>query len=152
MSKPVAVIRKVEDSPDWLDRGLVEAYLCTSYVVIFTDFPPIRVGEANPVLEKWLDEKNFNTYVFITAWNPGSVLLSYEENEERLDQLDDELREICPLVYWGWGISDSGQWEGEVSCLALDISAEDAVRLGRKYGQNAIVWWEKGELPALWWL
>jgi hypothetical protein len=152
MSKPVAVIRKVEDSPDWLDEWLVEAYLRTSYAVMFMDFPPIRVGEANPVLEKWLDEKKIKTYAFITAWNPGSVLLSYEENEERLDQLKDELNEICPRVLGGLGVGDSGEWPGEMSCLALDITAGDAVRLGRKYGQNAIVWWEKGGFPELWWL
>ncbi len=152
MSKPVAVIRTLEDSPEWLDQRLVEAYLRTSYAIMLTDFPPIRVGEVNPVVEKWLDEQNCTTYAFITAWNPGSVLLSYDENMDRLDQLDDELKEICPRVYWGTGFGDSGEWEGEVSCWALDISAEDAVRLGRKYGQNAIVWWEKGGLPELWWL
>jgi len=152
MSKPVAVIRTLEDSPEWLDQRLVEAYLRTTYALILTGLPSIRVGEANQVLEDWLDEQNCKTYAFITAWNPGSVLLSYDENMDRLDQLDDELKEICPRVYWGWGFGDSGDWEGEVSCLALDISPDDAIRLGKKYGQNAIVWWEKGGVPELWWL
>ena len=33
----------------------------------------------------------------------------------------------------------------------VPVSAADVVRLCLKYRQNAIVWWEKGELPALWW-
>ncbi len=152
MSKPVAVIRTLEDSPVWLDRRLVEAYLQTSYAVMLMALPPIRIGEANPAIEQWLEEQQYSTYAFITAWNPGSVLLSYDENMDRLDQLDDELKEVCPRVYWGMGVGDSGEWAGEVSCLALGISAEDAVRLGKKYEQNAIVWWEKGGVPELWWL
>ena len=53
MSKPVAVIRKLEDSPEWLDRWLVEAYLRTSYTIALSPDPPVRVGETTPPLEAW---------------------------------------------------------------------------------------------------
>lgn len=152
MLKPVAVIRKVEDSPDWLDRTLVAAYLRTSYAVHLPGFPPIRVGFPNPALEAWLDGNRCSTCAFITAWNPGSKLLGLAENERKNRLLEAELAPVSKHVLPGTGLGDDGLWPGENSFLACGIPAGDAVRLGIKYGQNAIVWCEKGELPALWWL
>ena len=152
MLKPVAVIRKVEDSPDWLDRTLVAAYLRTSYVVELPGFSPIRVGFPQPALEAWLDKNKCCNCAFITAWNPGSKLQSQAENERKNRLLKSELAPVANLVLPGVGQADDGRWPGEKSYLACGITAVDAVRLGIKYGQNAIVWCEKGELPALWWL
>jgi hypothetical protein len=152
MLKPAAVIRKVEDSPDWLDQRLVEAYLRTAYVVVGPDIPPVRVGVPNPALERWLDDRQHTTFAFITAWNPGSVLLPAGENEKRLARLAADLRLVCPVLLEGWGRGDSGLWPAEASLAAIGISPEAAIRFGRRYGQNAVVWWEKGGLPELWWL
>jgi hypothetical protein len=53
MSKPVAVIRTLEDSPDWLDRRLVEAYLRTGYRVNPTPDPsPERRGDVECSVER----------------------------------------------------------------------------------------------------
>lgn len=152
MSKPVAVIRKVEDSPDWLDRRLAEAYLRTFYTVLFADFPPVRVGEVNRSFEAWLSEHHFKTCVFITAWNPASRMLSKTENLLRNNNLKTDLiktsRQVLPALH----LAGAGDWPPEESFWAGDISAENAILLGRKYGQNAIVWWEKDGMPELWWL
>lgn len=152
MSKPIAVIRKVEDSPDWLDRRLAEAYLRTFYTVLFLDFPPVHVGEVNRSFEKWLDEQRVRTYAFITAWNPASRMLSKAENLLRNNNLQTDLirtsRQVLPALH----LAAAGDWPPEESFWTSDISAENAVLLGRKYGQNAIVWWEKGGVPELWWL
>ncbi|MCB0577589.1 MAG: DUF3293 domain-containing protein, partial [Saprospiraceae bacterium] len=43
-------------------------------------------------------------------------------------------------------------WPAEESFWAFGIDAARAVALGRRYGQNALVWWEPGATPALWWL
>lgn len=152
MSKPIAVIRKLEDSPEWLDRRLVEAYLRTSYAIALSPDPPVRIGEANPLFEAWLDKQSVASYAFITAWNPRSVLLDPEENERRNDLLEEDLKPLCRFVGLGFGFGDNGHWTGEESCIAFGIAAEEVIRLGRKYDQNAIVWWEKGGLPELWWL
>ena len=152
MSKPVAVIRKVEDSPDWLDRRLVEAYLRTSYQIKSKPFPPIRIGVTNPLLEGWLDEHHFKSYAFITAWNPFSKLLHLPENQRRNKDLETELKNTACFILPGFGIGEDDNWPPEESFFAPGIAAEDAIRLGRKYGQNAIVCWEKGGLPELWWL
>lgn len=152
MLKPVAVIRKVEDSPDWLDRTLVAAYLRTSYAIHFSEFTPVRVGVPHPVLDAWMEDNGCRTCAFITAWNPRSQALDPAENDRINPLLEADLAPVSKRVLPGTGLGDDGRWPGEKSFLACGITAGDAVRLGIKYGQNAIVWCEKGELPALWWL
>jgi hypothetical protein len=48
----------------------------------------------------------------------------------------------------GEGIGDDGQWPPERSLLILGIARDDARRLGREFGQLAIVHGEKGG-PAM---
>lgn len=99
-----------------------------------------------------MEDNGCSTCAFITAWNPASKLLSHAENEQKNRMLEADLAPATNLVLPGTGLGDDGSWPGEKSFLACGITAAEAVRLGIKYGQNAIVWCEKGELPALWWL
>ena len=151
MLKPVAVIRKVEDSPDWIDRGLVTAYLRTDYTVLSVPFPPIRVGVANALFENWLHQRDFSTCAFITARNPCSITTPLAENQRKNKELETDLQQAARCVLPGLGIGSDNKWPPEESFCAGHIRAADVVRLCLKYRQNAIVWWEKGELPALWW-
>lgn len=42
----------------------------------------------------------------------------------------------------GEGIGDDGQWAPELSLLVLGIDRNDARRLGRQYGQLAVIYGE----------
>ena len=44
----------------------------------------------------------------------------------------------------GRGIPDDSAWEPEESMLAIGVSREEALSLGRRFGQNAVVWGERG--------
>ena len=57
----------------------------------------------------------------------------------RRRKLEAELKAAGLPFLRGEGVDPSGSWPGEPSVLVLGISAEEAVRLGRAYGQNAIV-------------
>lgn len=151
MSKPIAVIGKLEDSPDWLDQSLVNAYLRTTYRVFSPQFD-IGIGTTNLSLENWLSEHGVTTYIFVTAWNPRSEMRPLAENQQRNKHLETELRKVARHVAPAIGIGADGDWPPEESFWATDISPENAVRLGEQFQQNAIVWWQKGCLPALWWL
>ncbi len=152
MSKPVIVIRKLEDSPDWFDRRLTLAYLDTDYRVFSAPFPPVRIGVENPEMDRWLEEKGCRSFVFITAWNPRSKPLSLRRNRWRNKQLETDLKTTAAFVLAGLGAGRDPAWPPEESFLAADLPAETAVGLGRKYGQNALVYREKGQTPELWWL
>lgn len=153
IAKPIFIIRAMEDSPDWLDRRLVGAYLGTGYEVERGAYLVLRIAHPLPTsLSDWLSAQDITTLAIITAWNPASKICSLEENLLKNNDLENDLRKVARLILPGLNIGDTGDWPPEESFWALDISAENAVRLGKQFGQNAVVWWQKGGLPELWWL
>lgn len=131
---------------------LREAYVATSYVA---STPRgrlrVRVGEAHPELDALLRDHEVEQWAYITAWNPGSELLSPLENHERQKELEGELREAGYSFFRGSGVPDNDDWDAEESVLVLGISRSEAVRLGVAYGQNAIVHGPLGEVAQLVW-
>lgn len=155
MSKPSAVITTLEDSAPWLDQRLVLAYLRTTYRCL----PPyggkvfnLRVGQYNDLFDLWLAEEQVRHFAFLTAWNPGSTPLPADENERRNQALEKDLRRRARQVLPGVGIGDDKNYPPEAGFFALNISATEAVALGRAFGQNALVFGQAGGPPELWWL
>jgi hypothetical protein len=66
--------------------------------------------------------------------------------------LEVDLQKAFRLVLPALNVPDTGDWPPEEGFFALDISPEEAICLGKKYDQNAIVCWQKGGVPELWWL
>ena len=79
------------------------------------------------------------TWAFITAWNPGSQLLPSHENAVRHQQFEQDLRLLGYEMFAGAGEPSDSVWAPEQSLLILGVSEPEAIRLGRKYGQAAIV-------------
>ncbi len=128
------------------DTELIRAYLNTTYEVYKPDMR-IRIGEHNEKLEKLLIEQGENSWMFITAHNPGSRKLNDKENSERNSSLLADLNSY--KVFKGRGIGDTEKWDPEESYLVLGIPLSEATALGKKYGQNAIVFGGSGGLPEL---
>ena len=63
--------------------------------------------------------------------------------------MEAELREAGWTLLHGIGLDPSGNWSGEPSVLALGISCERAQSIGRKYGQNAVVYVARDAVPRL---
>jgi hypothetical protein len=115
---------------------------------VFDDPRPqfcFAVGSRNSKLERLLERHNVDRWAFITAWNPASVELSGEENERRQTELRACLSEYVILP--GEGVGADPSWQPEPSLLVLGIHRKDAVGLGRKFGQLAIVAGHRG-FPA----
>jgi hypothetical protein len=89
------------------------------------------------------------TYAYITAFNPGSIRLSDEENHARLSELNNIVRQLAHPSFPGEGIGDDGVWPPEQSILVLGIEHAAAVQLGRQFGQRAIVFGTLGHAAAL---
>lgn len=152
MSKPLAVLTRLEDSPPALDRGLVAAYLRSIYKVLDPEFL-VQIGELSTELDKWLANHNFQTFAFLTAANPRSLVLPEKENRERNELL---LEMLLPLIsegpYAAVHLDENDVWPEEQSWWVPGLSAEKAVDLGRAFDQNAIVFWQQGRAVELWWL
>lgn len=130
------------------DTDLFRAYSQTTFVA---DVPEgvieIRVNRRNPELDEVLAQCGSTTWGFVTAWNPGSVPLSLEENRRRQATLVRATSEMCKQTWPGRGVPDAGDWIPEESLLVADLTADEALRLGRRFGQLAVVWGEVGH-PA----
>lgn len=103
-----------------------------------------------------LSEKPTGTVLFegrkfaiITAHNPRSERLSSEENRQRHEELERDLNALRLEHTPSTGESPDGIWVEE-GFAVFDVSPEQALELGRKYGQHAILWGE-GEKVALAW-
>jgi len=129
-----------------ISAKLVEAYRKAEYAV-----PPdivLRVGEPNARLDALLAEMRAASAAFVTAANPGSQPRSNEDNAAALAELDREVAasgyDSCPAE----GHDPDGHWS-EPGRLVLRNERGAAEAPGRGFGQNAIVFVEKGRAPEL---
>jgi hypothetical protein len=129
---------------------LLHAYRQTSFLA---DTPlgqlVLRIGSRNKDLDKLLQDLAVRTWAFITAFNPGSRSLSQEENRWRQRLMEDRVRQLGLRTFGGQGVGDDGRWPAEESLLIVGISREDAIALGREFGQAALVYGRTGSLPEL---
>ena len=129
---------------------LLDAYRRTSF---FADTPwgrlRLRIGEPNPDLDRILEAQGVRSWAYVTAFNPGSVVLSDDENERRQTRLEQEVARRGYATFRGEGAGDDGVWPPERSLLIVGIRDVDAIELGRVFGQRAIVYGELGELARL---
>lgn len=156
MSKPAAIITKLEDCPVWLDQKLVKAYWEAEYLLESLServknpwlFGP---GRDLSALELHLLEWKVEQFAIITACNPRSELLPDQENSIRNKKLAEMLQGHCRMMRHSRAQSPEGTWQ-EPGFWALDIAPERVVKLGRHFEQNAVIFWEKNAGAALWWL
>jgi len=132
---------------------LETAYRETSFIAYTLQHTiRIRVGEKNPVLDSLLSESGIQRWAYITACNPGSVRLAASENFARQHELCREIQARGFTMFSGEGRSDFPEWPPEPSILVLGIDREQAIEIGRQYGQNAIVYGEQGSSVELVWI
>jgi hypothetical protein len=109
----------------------------------------LRIGVSNPALDALLSAERARSWAYVTAYNPGSMPLGESENAKRQRVLEQAVREAGFLFFYGTGIGDDAQWPPEPSLLILGITRDQAVDLGRRFGQRAIVYGEAGGSPEL---
>jgi len=106
---------------------------------------PIKVSSINIEVESLLEERNIDTWAYLTAFNPQSIQLSLEENQLRNMRLFKDLRSFQLVEDKGY--DPNGEWPPENSYLILGINLNEASQLALKYNQSAFVYGEKGN-PA----
>jgi hypothetical protein len=133
-----------------MTAALLDAYRCTSFIA---NAPKgrlcLRVGQRCLELDNLLAGQRVTTWAYVTACNPGSEPLPAEENVTRQRELVRAVAEVGLTSYPGEGIGDDGQWPPEPSLLILGIARDDAVLLGRQFGQLAVVYGELGRETEL---
>lgn len=131
-----------------IDQRLRDAYLATTYEVKHLGLH-LRIGEENWDLEEFLIDNNVFSWAFISAWNPFSKSLSPSENEIRHSKLKDFAKNKQWVFAEGFGVPQNKDWNAEKSLFILDISKTEAISLGKKFDQNAIVIGRLAKAPEL---
>ena len=112
----------------------------------------LSIAQPNQILDLLLSQENRFTWAFVTAHNPHSQCLSVAENHQRHQSLIRFLATQDVIIFDGVGKDKDGFWTPETSILILGINLEDAISLGRKFQQNAIVYGELGKISQLLWI
>lgn len=114
-----------------------EAFKNTDYIVNINDkVITINIGKTQNKLDNLI--KPLKQWAFITAYNPLPKILSDNENKSRNSKLKQDAEKLGFQVYTGYGIAKNKSWK-EDSFLIVGIDKKEAIQLGAKYGQLAIV-------------
>ncbi len=142
---PLAPVCRVTTKPDLRPEYLESTYrahLGPDHEVL------LHHGQLHPRLDEWIADVHpeFRNWVLITAWNPDSKPRSREQNDAAQERLRAELR----LRSWPFveAVGELGDWREE-SLLVLVPSTEDALDLGLRYGQVAVLLGCRAELAEV---
>ena len=107
------------------------------------------IDQHSESLSRVISESGDRCAVFISAYNPGSLIQSSESNRVAHDRLHDDLRSHSNRIIEGVASDPSGEWPPEKGFLAVGVDLATAQRLGDQYGQNAILWADEDAVPRL---
>lgn len=109
----------------------------------------LRINQFSRSLSNLLIELNCPCAAIISAYNPYSQQLSYDENETAHQSLHESLiRRSYPILECV-NLDPSGHWPVEKSFFVAGLDFDTAKFIGQQYSQNAIVWTDEDAVPRL---
>jgi Protein of unknown function (DUF3293) len=132
-----------------ITKEMIQAYLETDYQVGSPLMFTLKIGLANPELFAMQQAYGVDCSAFISACNPFSHLLDAEANAERHIELGDQIKRMGLRSIEGTGQHPSNDWPGEASYLVLGLLFDEAIELGKRFEQNAVVWSNTDACPQL---
>ncbi len=118
---------------------LLEAYRTTRFVAYDRDRQVVAtVGEHAPEMDDLLHRLAARSGVFITAWNPRSIVLPPEINAAAAGRLDARIAAEGFRALPHRGFSADPAWHPEEGLFVLDIEFDNAIAMATDFGQNAI--------------
>lgn len=130
------------------DQAVLAAYRATRWTVEAPSGPvDLRPGQ------RLADEAFPLPAAVVTAYNPGSILRSADENLEADAALEAAVRAAagerrCYRALAHGSGPDAWRWE-EPGFALTAVSLERAVAIGEAFGQNAILWVPADGVPQL---
>lgn len=115
-------------------------YLRTTYwAFTASDALAMRANCMHPHLDAVLTQHGAQHWAYLTAHNPSAETAKRHDNHAAQRQLAALLDANGLTAYPGFGVGDDGVWPPEDSLLVIDIARDDAVALGRRFAQDAVV-------------
>jgi hypothetical protein len=132
---------------------LQAAYAATRYRLFLPDgHCDLRVGQPSALMVDWLKREDMSSFALLTAYNPASRLLSDQENRQRQAALWAEVEQLAQPFAVGENVAEAADWPVEASLCILGLRLSEACALGRKYGQNALLFGTPDGVPHLHWI
>ena len=132
-----------------MDATFLAAYSNTDY---YADTAigriKLRSGEYSQELDDLQKSRGVTSSAFITAWNPRSIPTDESENVVAQKALYEDICAMGLDCISGIGKIPRA-WAGERSFLGLGLSEVDSLNLGKKYGQNAVLFAGPQAIPYL---
>ena len=125
-----------------VSEDLIDAYLATNFHVYAGEEFVLNINQFSRSLRALHEAHKCDTSAIVTGWNPLGVPLSDAENQTQNEKLK-EIAQERYSIFEAAGVDPKQEWPAEASFLILGISRDDAMELGKKFQQNAIVFnWE----------
>lgn len=120
-------------------KSLIDAYRNTTFSFELPDGKvSLRHNSLCDELDKFLVKNGWEYAAVITAFNPGSVEKTREENNHANQKLEGKILNNGNQFFHGIGQGDDTDWHPEDSFLVFGITLKAALKLAEKFGQNAI--------------
>jgi hypothetical protein len=132
-----------------VSQKMIEAYANTDFRVGAHIPFVLKIGIQNKSLLELYAQEKFDCAAYITAFNPYSEERTEKENSDAQDSLLQQLSLSAFKIIEGSGQDPLGEWPSEPSALALGMSKTEAMDIGNKFRQNAIVWMGADAIPEL---
>ena len=121
------------------DDALLEAYRTTQFVAYDGDRQVVAtIGKQAPAMDELLHRLAARSGVFITAWNPRSIVLPRERNVAAAGRLAARVAAEGFRALPHRGISADPAWHPEEGLFVLDIDFAYAIAMAADFGQNAV--------------
>lgn len=146
---PAHVLEVFLPSQTKLSKTVINAYRVAHYRVKGPPEFVMLIKRKSSSLAALMKDHGVTSAAFVTAFNPYSQKAKEARNQRRNTALKREIEGRGFACYDGAGEDPSGQWKTELSFLVLGILLEEAKTIGKKYGQNAVVWAESDAVPQL---
>jgi hypothetical protein len=129
---------------------LITAYLAAHYSFISgSDRVPVRIGEACLAAARLISELQCPGAFYITAYNPRSKARTSDQNATASTELLAALEVMPVRVLGAIGEDPEGTVPPEPGFMVFGPAQKDAEALGKRFGQNAIVWIAPSGVPQL---
>lgn len=125
-----------------MNQALITSYLHAEYNAAGIRIKP---GFYHPELDAWIKVRQQECWAFITAFNPGSVLLDEQQNAQRNQHLLAMVQDYTVLQGYGTG----PQWPQEESFLIAGIEIAKAIEIALHFEQLAFLWGKIGQKAHL---
>lgn len=132
-----------------ISEAAIDAYKVACFRVLTEVGFILRLGEINQRLVSLFTKDQVESAAFITAYNPFSQPSTESENAAAQAEMEAEIKSLNLSFYHGKGEDPTGHWAPEATALIMGIRLEQALMLGVKYQQNAILWISSDVKPQL---